>query len=161
MKKTISGIMCGIIAIGMLTGCRTEVFSKFEYESRGAPWDVVYKLTIDFDKRILITLEADDRTSFSSNPKTKTISLNPEQVSELQKALNRAGVTDWNDEYDSTVVCGTSWNVSYVLPDGKNRKIHGHMNWPRGFEMMSTAIEKLVKANTAVCGKSLNGTKKQ
>ncbi|MBO4631044.1 MAG: hypothetical protein J5858_03890 [Lentisphaeria bacterium] len=97
----------------------------------------------------------------SSNPKTKTISLNPEQVSELQKALNRVGVTDWNDEYDSTVVCGISWNVSHVLSDGKNRKIYGHMNWPRGFEKMSTAIEKLVKANTAVCGKSLNGKKKQ
>lgn len=158
MKKTILGIVCGIIVTGLLTGCQTE-FAKFEYEIIIFSMMTSYKFTIDFEKRVLITQEA--VSDFSSNPKTKTISLNPEQVSELQKALNRAGVTDWNDKYDSTVVCGTSWNVSYVLPDGKNRKIHGHMNWPRGFEMMSTAIEKLVKANTAVCGKSLNGTKKQ
>ena len=145
MKKTISGIMCGIMVAGLLAGCQTEVFSKFEYESRGAPWDVVYKLTIDFEKRILITQEADDWSSFSSNPKTKTISLNPEQIAELQKALNWAGVTDWNAKYDNQrgVCDGTFWDASYVLSDGTSREIHGDNNWPHGIGKLSTALKKM------------------
>ena len=137
--------MCGIMVAGMLAGCQTEDFSKFEYESRGAPWDVVYKLTIDFDKRILITQEADNRSSFSSNPKTKTISLNLEQIAELQKALNRAGVTSWNAKYDNRrgVCDGTFWDASYVLSDGTSREIHGDNNWPHGIGKLSTALKKM------------------
>ena len=145
MKKTFSGIMCGIMVAGLLAGCRTEVFSKFEYESRGAPWDVVYKLTIDFEKRILMTQEANDRASFSSNPKTKTISLNPKQIAELQKALNRAGVAGWNDIYDNwRGVCdGTFWDASYVLSDGTSRVIHGDNNWPDGIRRLSEDLKKM------------------
>ena len=156
MKKTITGIMCGILVTGLLAGCQTK-FSKFEYGEIRLPTVMVYKLTIDFDKRILITQEG---PSYSSNPTTKTISLNHEQVSELQKALNGAGVTTWDDEYDKRVVCGTYWNASYVLSDGKNRKIHGHMDWPLGFEKLSASVEKLVKAHAAVSGKSLKDVKK-
>ena len=145
MKKTFSGVLCGIIATLMLAGCKAEVFSKFEYESRGAPWDMVYKLTIDFDKRVLITQEADDRASFSSNPKTKTVSLNPEQIAELQKALNRAGVTGWNDKYDNwRGVCdGSFWDASYVLSDGTSRGIHGDNNWPQGIRRLSEDLKKM------------------
>ena len=147
MKKTISGIMYGIIATGLLAGCQTE-FSKFEYGEMSLPSVMVYKFIIDFDKRVLITQEG---PSYSFNPTTKTISLNPEQVSELQKTLNRAGVTGWDDKYVRRGVCdGTFWKASYVLSDGKNRKISGHMDWPYGFEKLSTAIEKLIKSNGEV-----------
>ena len=145
MKKTFSGVLCGIIATLMLAGCKAEVFSKFEYESRGAPWDMVYKLTIDFDKRILITQEADNRSSFSSNPKTKTISLTSEQIAELQKTLNRAGVTGWNDKYDNwRGVCdGSFWDASYVLSDGTSRGIHGDNNWPHGISRLSKDLKAM------------------
>ena len=145
MKKTFSRIMCGIMVAGLLAGCQTEDFSKFEYESRGAPWDVIYKLTIDFEKRILMTQEANDRASFSSNPKTKTIPLSSEQIAELQKMLNRAGVTGWNDKYENyRGVCdGTFWDASYVLSDGTRREIHGDNNWPRGIGKLSATLKKM------------------
>ena len=145
MRKAISRIMLGFLAAGLLTGCKTEEFSKFGYESRGAPWEVVYELTIDFDKRILITQEAENQDKFLSNPKTKTIPLNPEQIAELQKMLNRAGVTGWNDKYENyRGVCdGTFWDASYVLSDGTRREIHGDNNWPRGIGKLSATLKKM------------------
>ena len=106
---------------------------------------MVYKLTIDFDKRILITQEARDRKSFVSNPKTKSVSLNAEQIVELQKALNRAGVTGWNDKYNNLrgVCDGTFWDASYVLSDGTVRKIHGDNNWPSGIRRLSEDLKKM------------------
>ena len=137
--------MLGIITAGMLAACKDPEISKFEYESRGAPWTVVYKLTIDFDKRILITKKAPDRTSFMSNPETKKISLNAEQIAGLQKALDRAGVTGWKDKYENHVGVfdGTFWDASYVLSNGKSRKIHGDNNWPSGIKTFSTAVKNM------------------
>ena len=66
MKKMIGKIMLGIITAGTMAASQAAEFSRFEYESRGAPGAVVYNLTIDFDKRILITQESN-----SSKPKKK------------------------------------------------------------------------------------------
>ena len=62
MRKTIGKIMLGIIVAGMMAGCQDESsqvrngqtaeFSKFEYGEIRLPTVMVYKLTIDFDKRI-------------------------------------------------------------------------------------------------------------
>ena len=147
MKKMIFGVFFGILAAGLLAGSqqKTVEFSKFEYGSRGAPWELVYKLTIDFDKKVLITQEAEDRKSFRSNPKTETISLTPKQIAELQKALNSAGVTGWKDKYENErgVCDGTFWDASYVLKDGTSRKIKGDNSWPREFKELSAALKKM------------------
>ena len=150
MRKMIGKIMLGIITAVMMAGCedesfqvrnsQTAEFSKFEYESRGAPWEVVYDLTIDFDKGVLITQESN-----SSKPKTKSISLKPEQIAELQNVLNSAGVTGWKDKYENRrgVCDGTFWDASYVLKDGTSRKIHGDNNWPSGIKTLSAALKKM------------------
>ena len=136
--------MVGIITAAMMAACQAAEFSKFEYESRGAPWTVVYNLTIDFDKGILIIKEAPNMGSFLSNPKTEKISLKPEQIAELQRVLNSADVTGWKDKYSRSGVCdGTFWDASYVLKDGTSRKIHGDNNWPGGIKTLSAALEKM------------------
>lgn len=145
MKKMILGMVFGILTIGLLAGDQRVEFSKFEYESRGAPWTVVYNLTIDFDKGILIIKEAPNMGSFLSNPKTETLSLTPEQIAEMQKVLNSAGITGWKDKYENRrgVCDGTFWDASYVLKDGTSRKIHGDNNWPGGIKTLSAALEKM------------------
>ena len=132
--------MLGIITAGMLAACKDAEISKFEYESRGMPGSVVYNLTIDFDKRILITQESN-----SSKPKKKIITLKPEELAELQNVLNSAGITGWKDKYKPKIpVCdGTFWDASYVLSNGTSRKIHGDNNWPGGIKTLSTALEKI------------------
>ena len=147
MKKTIMGMVFGILAAGLLAGCQKKAveFSKFEYGSGGAPWELVYRLIIDFEKGVLVTKEAKGWDSFRSNPKTETISLTPEQIAELQKALNSADVTGWKDKYENRrgVCDGTSWNASYVLKDGTGREIAGNNSWPRGFKALPETLEKM------------------
>ena len=137
--------MVGIITAAMMAACQAAEFFKFEYESRGAPWTVVYHLTIDFDKGILIIKEAPNMGSFLSNPKTEKISLKPEQIAELQRVLNSADVTGWKDKYENRrgVCDGTFWDASYVLKDGTSRKIHGDNNWPGGIKTVSAALKKM------------------
>ena len=148
--------MLGIIVAGMMAGCQDESsqvrngqtaeFSKFEYESRGAPWEVVYNLTIDFDKGVLITQESFRSDWEPSKPKTeKVITLKPEELAELQKVLNSAGVTGCKDKYKPKMpVCdGTFWDASYVLKDGTSRTIHGDNAWPGGIKTLSAALEKM------------------
>lgn len=137
--------MLGIITAGMLAACKDPEISKFEYESRGMPGSVVYNLIINFDKRILITKETYDRIPSFPKPKIKKFSLNSEQIAELKKTLNMAGVTGWKDNYENQVCVfdGTFWVASYVLSNGKSRKIHGDNNWPIGIKTLSTALKKM------------------
>ena len=144
MKKTFLGLLCGIIAVEVLAGSQTAVFSKFEYESRGAPWEVVYNLTIDLDKRILTTQITKNSWSSDAKKEIKTISLTPEQVAALKKTLDQAGVIRWKDKYENVKVCdGTFWDASYVLSDKTSRKIHGDNAWPGGIDKLSDALKKM------------------
>ena len=146
MRETIGKIMVGIITAAIMAACQAAEFSKFEYESRGAPWEVVYNLTIDFDKGVLITQESFRDDWNSSKPRKKIIrSLKPEELAELQKVLNSAGVTGWKDKYENRrgVCDGTFWDASYVLKDGTSRKIRGDNNWPGGIKTLSAALEKM------------------
>ena len=137
--------MLGIITAVMMAASQAAEFSKFEYESRGAPWTGVYNLIIDFDKGILIIKEAPNMGSFLSNPKTEKISLKPEQIAEMQKMLNSAGVIGWKDKYENRwgVCDGTFWDASYVLKDRTSREIHGDNNWPDGIKTLSAALKKM------------------
>ena len=152
MRKTIGKVMLGIITAAMMAACQAAEFFRFEYESRGAPWEVGYHLTIDFDNRVLITQttmrceEYRQPDGYCPRQKTKKIiSLRPEEITELQKMLNSAGVIRWKDKYENRrgVCDGTFWDASYVLKDGTSRKIKGDNNWPRGIKELSAALEKM------------------
>ena len=144
MMKMFFGLLCGFIAAELLAGSRTADFSKFEYESRGAPWEMVYNLAIDFDKRTLTTQITRDRWSTDAKKEIKTISLTPEQVAELKKTLDQAGVIRWKDKYEKPGVCdGTFWDASYVLSDKTSRVIHGDNAWPGGIDKLSDALKKM------------------
>ena len=152
MKKMILGMVFGILAAGMMAASQAAEFFRFEYDSRGAPWEVGYHLTIDFDNRVLITQttmrceEYRQPNGYCPRQKTKkNISLRPEEITELQKMLNSAGVTRWKDKYEREwQVCdGTFWDASYVLKDGTSRKIKGDNNWPRGIGKLSATLKKM------------------
>ena len=143
MMKMFFGLLCGIMAAELLAGSRTADFSKFGYESRGAPWEVIYNMTIDFGKRILTT-QVRRHGHRDPKPEIKTISLTPEQVAELKKTLNRAGVICWKDKYvRKGVNDGTFWDASYVLSDGTSRVIHGDNAWPDGIDKLSAALKQM------------------
>ena len=145
--KNLMRLAFGSVLFMALTACHRDVqFSKFEYSSHGAPWEVVYALKIDFGKRILEMNKAGNTEDFVGEKcKTKIIALNPEQIAKLQCALNDAGVVDWKDRYDNFLgICdGTRWEACYVLADGKSRSIAGDNNWPDGIKILSTAIKSI------------------